>query len=360
MSRSSLLSAIDAALANPEKTSGEAGAQAEALLSDAGWLAGSSPAGGLVIGLDLGGTKLLGAIGTANGAILLEREAPTESAASGSALEQISAMVEQLLVAGGISRPQIAQIVVGVPGVVAADGSVSLSPHVRFPAGQSLAKALIEATGLPVFVENDVNIAAYGEYLAQGDNGSGTLAFAALGTGIGIGLIVDGCIVRGTHGAAGEIGTMPFGTDPLAAAAAHPGGAYEAAVSTGGIMARYSQAGGQASSVRIIFERAEAGEPMAAKVIDASLYNLAVGLGAVVALLDPGVIVLGGGIGARPGVAEQVSVWLGKLVQTPCRVSASQLGARAGVIGALAQARHLAKLALVATAEGEISEGAGR
>ena len=91
-----------------------------------------------------------------------------------------------------------------------------------------------------------------------------------------------------------------------------------------------------------------AGEPDAKSVIDATLRGIAIGLGAVVALLDPGRIVIGGGIGARPGVADALGAYLRRLVPSPCEVVTSRLGARAGVVGALAYARAAA-LQAVAT-----------
>lgn len=355
LSNFALLAAVDDVLDNPPPSSNGVRGDIAERLKAAGWLA-ESDAKGLVIGLDLGGTKLIGAIANARGAILAERTAPTETAEALSALDQMTQMVSDLLANAGAQARQVAQIVVGVPGVVAADGSVSLSPHVRFPTGTSLGEALGKATGLPVFVENDANIAAFGEYVSR-RLASGALAFVALGTGIGMGLIVEGGIVRGASGAAGEIGTLPFGADPIAALAEHPGGAFEATVSTGGILSRYRAAGGAASSVREIFERADADEAIAREVVDASLRDLAHGLGTVVALLDPGVIVLGGGIGARPGVAEGVGKWLAQMVPTACAVVPSTLGNRAGLLGALAQAHRLARLAFVKTIA-EMAQGA--
>ncbi|WP_171015797.1 ROK family protein [Devosia sp. FKR38] len=346
MSAASLLTAIDAVLADPAAARHGLAEVAGDRLQQAGWLSQTNRAG-LVIGLDLGGTKLHGAIGDAQGAVLAEGTGATETASVDSVLGQMVDMVNDLMARAGAKPAQVAQIVVGVPGVVAPDGSVSLSPHVPFPAGVSLAKALGDATGLPVFVENDVNIAAVGEYAAR-QMQSGMLAFVALGTGIGMGLIVDSAILRGASGAAGEISILPFGADPLAAIAANPGGSFEAVVSTGGILHRARAAGASAITVRALFDSADKGDALAKSVIDASLRDLAIGLAAVVALLDPGVIVLGGGIGARPGVSEQVAAWLKRLVPTPCTVERSRLGDKAGLLGALAQARRLARAALVA------------
>jgi predicted NBD/HSP70 family sugar kinase len=99
--------------------------------------------------------------------------------------------------------------------------------------------------------------------------------------------------------------------------------------------------------VRDIFELAETGDARAATVIDRTLRDIALGVGAVISLIDPGIVVVGGGIGARPGVAETIGRLTATLVPTACRVVASALGDRAGVIGALAYAREQAKLRLI-------------
>lgn len=356
MSETDFLSAIEATLADPSRVDGETGRRAQVLLRRAGWLGDGEAARGYLVGMDLGGTKLLAALAAPNGTIVTEWEAATKDYPDGP-LGQVDDMVAKLLVKGGVPLDHVAQIVIGVPGVVARDGSVSLSPHVDFPAGQSFSASLEDALGVPVAVENDVNVAAYGEYASRRAEGLHTLAFAALGTGIGMGIVVDGKVLRGVHGAAGELGVIPFGSDPVGAYAANPGGAYEATVSTRGILARHRAAGGKAESVRAIFEAAEAGDRVAAAVVDQVLRDLAIGLGSVVALVDPGLIVLGGGIGARPGVAAKVESWLGRLVPTQCRVLPSAHGVRAGLFGALAKARELA-IASLARREAELLQGA--
>ena len=301
----------------------------------------------VVVGLDLGGTKLRGAIGDAAGAILHEIEQPTHADSPAGTRAQLSRMVRDLAIRAGLPLDGIAHIVVGVPGVVDPDGQVGLSPNVAFDAEVPLSETLAAELGRPVSIENDGNLSAYGEYATAGD-GTRSLAFLAIGTGVGMGLIIDSQIVRGRHGGAGEIAFVPFGTDPFAAADANPSGAFEAAVGSAAIRATYAARTGVTASVRNIFDRAAAGEPDAKSVIDATLRGIAIGLGAVVALLDPGRIVIGGGIGARPGVAEALGAYLRRLVPSPCEVVTSRLGARAGVVGALAYARAAA-LQAVAT-----------
>lgn len=298
----------------------------------------------LVVGIDLGGTKLLGAIANADGLVLAERELATGSEGP---VAQVSGLANALLAAAGVDRSRLAQVVVGVPGVVDAEGVVSLSPHVVFDRGVPFADAVGTVLGVPVFADNDANVAAFGEYSVRTDQRQSGVVLLTLGTGVGMGIVVNGEILRGAHGAAGEIGSMPYsGSVPE-----QPPRHYEAPVSTSGILSAYQAAGGQLNTVREIFDAADAGDRVARAAIDQCLRDLANGLGIVVSLLDPGLIVLGGGIGARPGVAERVAEQLAALVPTPCAVVASRLGTRAGLVGALAKAERLVATRLATAAK---------
>lgn len=338
-----------------------AAAEAQRLLGAAGWIETRggdvvpSDRRGLVVGLDLGGTKLRGAIGNAAGHILSEYEQPTVNDAPDSALAQMAEMARSLAARISVPIEAVEQITIGVPGVVAPDGRVALSPNVRFDAETPLAATLHKRLGVPVSVDNDGNLSAYGELVSGCGRARGTpsLAFLAIGTGIGMGLIIDGHLLHGRGGGAGEIAFLPFGTDPFAAAEAHAGGAFEAVVGTDGIRQAYGARTGLALEVHEIFDRAEAGDTVAAAVIETTIRSIAIGSAAVIALLDPGLLVVGGGIGARPGLAERIGTLTARLVPTPCDVVPSALGNRAGVVGAVDFAGHLARQRLIDTLNAE-------
>jgi glucokinase len=338
--------------------------QAAELLGAAEWVsfrdgrAVSSPSAGCVVGLDLGGTKLRGAMCDCSGRILAELEQPTVNTAPDSALPQMVEMVRDLARQCGIALDAIEGVAVGVPGVVDDGGRVALSPNVAFDRQTSLAQTLESATTVRVSVHNDGNLSAFGEYTAGRGRSENThsLAFLALGTGVGMGLIVDGHLLHGRSGGAGEIAFLPFGDDPFSSAGQNPAGSFEAAVGSGAIRRAYRQLSGNDARVREIFEMAEAGDAHATRVIEQTMRDIAIGVAAVITLLDPGIVVTGGGIGARPGVAEAIGQLTAKLVPSQCRVMASALGDRAGVVGALAHAREQAKLRLI---EGRTVRGRG-
>lgn len=364
MSARHLLDAIDdltAGLSGPGDDSatviGDSSVAAEAarLLGAAGWL--SDRLGklafardrGLVVGLDLGGTKLRGAIGDAGGRIFDEIEQQTRNDAPDSAVGQIIEMVKTLAGRAAVPLERIEHIAVGVPGVIDPEGRVALSPNVSFSRSNNLSQTLGAALQRPVSIDNDGNLSAFGEFkVGRGRQyAAHSLAFLAIGTGVGMGLIIDGRMLRGSHGGAGEIAFIPFGPDPFAAARANPAGAFEAAVGSDGIRSAYMARTGKQARVREIFDLAEAGDREAGQVIEHLMRDIALGLGAVIALLDPSLVVVGGGIGARPGVAAAIERFTAQLASTPCHVVPSALGDRAGVVGAVAFARNQAMVRLI-------------
>lgn len=335
---------------------GEALREATRLLSSAGWIE-EGPSGaltlsatrGCVIGLDLGGTKLRGAIENAAGDILVEFDQPTANHAPDSTLAQMAEMARSLASQAGVPFDVIEHIAIGVPGAVSPDGRVVLSPNVSFDRDTTLAATLRDMLGSRVSVDNDGNLSAFGEFVSgRGpERGARSLAFLAIGTGVGMGLIVDGRLLRGKSGAAGEIAFLPFGADPFRTAEQHPSGAFEAAVGTDAIRRSYALRTGTGLGVREIFDRADRGDGAAREVVDEATRNIALGVATVIALLDPGIVVVGGGIGARPGVAEAIGRHTAKLVPTACDVVASALGDRAGIVGAVAFAQRQSRLNLI-------------
>ena len=330
-----VLSSLSEALPVPPDAGLEA---AVAILRRARWI---DPDGGALrltgtagwtVGLDLGGTKLHGAISGPGGDLQREILRPTEAAA----FDQVVALCRELADAAGVPLAAVSQVALGVPGAVGPDGQVHLAPNISLGPHANLALALSAALGRKVTVWNDCNLAALGEFSGEAGQG-GSLAFIALGTGIGMGLILNGQVVLGQSGAAGEIGFLPFGADPFARAAAHPEGGYEAVVGSRALRAAYP-----AGTVKEIFDLAYQGDPKAGALVAELTANLAIGVAATIALVDPGLVVIGGGIGARPGFAASVAEQVRRLVPAACTIRASRLGDRAGLIGALHMARDCA------------------
>ena len=158
---------------------------------------------GMSIGVDIGGTKILAGIVTDDGRIVSTARRPTPRHDANDVLDLVADVVGELV--QGSSDP-IVGVGVGVAGLVDAERSrVYFAPNLRW--SQVPVRALLEAaTGLPVVVENDGNIAAWGEYRFGAGRGTADLVLVTVGTGIGGGIVINGGLFRGSHGVAGEIG----------------------------------------------------------------------------------------------------------------------------------------------------------
>jgi predicted NBD/HSP70 family sugar kinase len=298
-----------------------------------------SPEGGHVLGVDLGGTKVTVAIADISSKVLSEVTEPTDPRGGVSVLDQISKLALRLARDVNTHPSRIRSIVIGTPGVVnMKSGAIDLAPNIPDLGQFDVVSALTEKLGSAVTIENDINLGLLGEIWHGCARNVSNVAFIALGTGLGLGLAVNGQLVRGENGAAGEIGYFPIGGDPLRPEVRNQG-CLEYEAGAAGIIRRYRNAGGPpVENVRSIFERMERGDKIAIQIIDETARLIALAATMVVATVNPKLLVLGGSIGARPDFAEKVASDVAEISTRPVEVRPSLLGNRAGVVGALAVA----------------------
>lgn len=300
------------------------------------------------LGLDVGGTKVLGvALDPAEpGVVLAEERVPTPEGGAG-LVDTLAGLVDGLGDGAGT-------VGVGVPGLVDRRGTLHMGPHLRRLHRVALSELLQARTGRFVVVDNDANCAAVGEQAAGAAAGASEALVVTLGTGIGAGVITGGRLLRGANGFAGEPGHMVVdpngppcpcgkrgcwerfasgtGLGRLARDAAH-GGRLDAAVEL---------AGGDPEAVRgeHVTAAARAGDAESRAVLGELAHWIALGLANLVNLLDPEVIVIGGGlVEAADLLLPEVRVHFAGLVmagdQRPeVRIVPATLGERAGAIGA--------------------------
>lgn len=272
--------------------------------------------GKAAVGVDIGGTKILAAIFDRRGRVLGRAKTPTELSGPGPFLDSLSEVIKEALGTAGLTLKQTAGVGVGCPGLVDAKRGVVLSSaNIPFFKKFHLAKALSRRTGRPVAVENDVNAGLYGEFRFGAARGARHAAGFFLGTGIGGALIIDGRLYRGATGAAGEFGHQfvdPFG--PLCgcgnrgcveAVCGRPGIAAEAAVLAARRHAPHllKKCGTDIAKIKSGALAKAAGEDTAVRrLLEAKAAALAIAVGNVANILDPELIVLGGGLTeAMPG-----------------------------------------------------------
>lgn len=300
-----------------------------------------------IIGVDLGGTKLFGAVAALSGQIQHEIYRPHKDEGADH-LENLCRLIDQLLDAPCTTGRQVRGIGIGVPGItLSPEGIVAWAPSLNWR-DLPLEKILTERFDLPVFVENDVNLAALGEWGFGAGRGMNSLVCIAIGTGIGAGIIVGGSLVRGCHQSAGEIGYMAPGVQFLGRRY-EQFGALESLASGTGIAERARQLlaeqGGPSVAVGLtaeaVFNAARRGERWAQQTVTETVDWLGLTIANIAALLDPDVVVLGGGVARSadlliPLIRQRIE---GVLPFMP-HIVASPLDQRAAVMGAVALASN--------------------
>ena len=293
-----------------------------------------------VLGIDLGGTKVHLALADITGTILCERVEQTDRRGGLAVVRQIAALLGGLAAEGGMAKARIRQGAMGSPGVFdAASGRIMLAPNIPGLDEIDMVAAMRAHLDLEVTIENDVNLAAEGERWRGSCRDVANFAFVALGTGIGMGIVADGRLLRGARGSAGEIAYLPLGGDPYDARF-YRFGTLESALGGTAILERYRGLGGRgADDVAGIFERLRLEDREAEITLDEVARLLAQALMAARALLDPDLIVLGGSIGGRAEFVERVRRALGhRYPGEPLAVQPSVLGGRATLTGAIGMA----------------------
>ncbi|MFH8801491.1 ROK family transcriptional regulator [Streptomyces sp. NPDC017936] len=310
------------------------------------------------------------------GRVLAEASAPIGGdTGTGSAVEQAVTLVERVVEEAGVDRPHTVGI--GAPGLID-PASGELRDSTGLPAWHRRLVAALQER-LPearVSVENETNLAALAEQREGAARDRDTFVLLWLGHGTGAAVVLDGSLRRGASGGTGEIGFLPVpGTRGLPSATDCEGGFHSLAGAAAivGLAGEYglgrpstSDGPGAASVVREAVEAVEAAEPGGAVeaaepvearpggadgFLDALAERLAVGAASVVAVLDPGCVVLGGEVGRAGGevLAARVRERLRRMAPLPTEVRPSSLGGDAVLRGALLTARESAQAELFGT-----------
>ena len=314
---------------------------------------------GLVLGIDVGGGKLRAALADQE-SILAELTEPTRQGSPRELIGQMVGIAGRLSaqVGRGGQHPGsvLRSVGISVPTYVDhATERLGLGPGVPGLAGADVMPLLSAAFGVPVAIENDANLAA----LAEGELGLaiGIQNYVAvlLSVGIGMGIVMDGQLRRGWRGRAGEIGRLPLALDPSLLDTTGPTD-FEGMVAGPTIRTRVTRAAlsdrtstlSNAHTFEDAARAARAGDAASAHLVRGEARLIATGLAAVIAVLDPQLIVLCGELGSVPSLVGPVRDELGAIVAQPPEIAASKLGHRGELMGALVVARHAARTAALA------------
>jgi glucokinase len=271
----------------------------------------------LVAGVDLGGTKINAAVVDPKGVILAQDRVKTEAAQGFDAVSQrLSTLVRGVCQEIGIETSALDAVCVGVPGSVDdGSGQVHRAPNLDWT-DAPLGPRLSDSLGTRVFLDNDVRVAALGEYAYGAGRGASTLVGIFVGTGIGGAVLEGGELRLGSRGAAGEIGHMvivPGGprcgcgqrgcVEAISSRTAMERTLHELAKEgrKSRVFKILDREGRERLTSSVIVKALREGDEVMAEVLRGAQKNLGLLVGSIVNLLDPDVVVIGGGIAERMG-----------------------------------------------------------
>ncbi|SDF23456.1 glucokinase [Paenibacillus sp. cl6col] len=305
----------------------------------------------IYVGVDLGGTAIKVGICDAEGKLLHTFEGPTEVAKGpDTVMDNIEKYVRLIVEQSPYDWSQVAGVGAGVAGFTnVKEGVIILAPNVGFK-DVPIRSILEERLGKPVKIDNDANVAALGEVWSGAGKGIDHCVCYTLGTGVGGGVIINGRIVQGFSGLAGELGHMAVIPD-LEAIQCGCGkmGCLETVSSATGIirMANDAVERGDRTSLSLVesitakdvFDAAKAGDEVAVRIVSRAAYYLGKAMAAVAVTLNPERFIIGGGVSkAGEFLFEQIRETFMKLTPDPVTRGVSivpaELGNDAGMIGA--------------------------
>lgn len=313
-----------------------------------------NPKAGWVVGIDVGRDRVRAAIADLTGDFLARRDERAHVRSADTLLEQIGEISHGLAADAGIRWREVTSAAVASPGVFEpSQGTVALAHNLPGWGRRGLVEALRDALGTNLTFENDVNLATVGEQWRGLGKGVQNFVFLHVGTGVGMGLVVNGQLFRGAHGAAGEVGYLPLATADPHDPENLRHGALEGAVGAAGVVELARTLGMKPPlTPRKIFTAARKGEVQAGKVVELVADRIALAIAAVVPVVDPELVILGGGIGRNGDLLlERIDRELASISPFHPRIEISSLGEDAELNGAVATALQEAQDQLFARAD---------
>lgn len=292
------------------------------------------------IGIDLGGTNTAAGLVDAKGRIVDRESVKTNLPTTPERIVgDMIVLCRKLMERNGLQNQDVCSVGVGVPCTAnKQNGCMEDADHLGFSAGPLVAP-LQEALGLPVYIENDANAAAWGEYRA-GQYEADSFLLVTLGTGVGGGIILGGKLITGVNNAAGELGHMTIHMDGEPCGCGKYG-CFESYGSASALIRHAREATGeQITEAKEVFDRAAAGEQVCIRLLDTYTTHLAVGLANLINIFGPAYICIGGGVSAagdvllEPVREKTYAMMYAKAAQRKPQIILAKLCNDAGILGA--------------------------
>ena len=301
--------ARETALSKPTVSQALAGLQQAGLVREAGRSKGGkgptailyqlNPRAGWVVGIDIGRRFVRAAIADVTGGFVARRDERARVRSAATLIAQVGEIAHGLAADAGIRWRQVTAAAVGSPGVFhPGQREVSLAHSLPGWGRDGIVELVRRELGTKTVFENDVNLAALGEATHGLGRGVDHLAYLHLGTGVGLGIVVLGELYRGAGGGAGEVAYLPLAGTDVEGPDSRRRGPLDVWASADGVVraARDEGITGSLTAAKV-FAAAAAGDERAGRVVAAEAERIALAVAAVSAVLDPGLVILGGGIG---------------------------------------------------------------
>jgi predicted NBD/HSP70 family sugar kinase len=306
------------------------------------------PTAGYVAGVAIGQRWIRCAVADLGAAIVARSDVRNTARSASTVVSTASRVAREVAASAGIRWDQVIQTVVGSPGVFdPQDGTLLLASRIRRWGRPSLLDDLSRELGEATMVMNDANLAAVAERAFGRGASARTFVYLLVGTGLGMGVVIDGRLHLGNRGAAGEVAYLPLGEEAgsRASASGTRWGAFEETSSAQGVVRSAVELGmSPRLSALEVFEAARRGNPAARTAVEREAERLALVVASVAAVLDPELVILGGGVGSELDLL--VAPMERRLHQlTPFRpeVVSGELGSDAVLLGAIASAVEAAQ-----------------
>jgi len=299
------------------------------------------PDAGRAMAVDVGASWIRLAVADLSGTITARADHRVRALAASALAEQIGELARATAAEAGVTLDDINHTVLGFPGIYESGADrIMAAPNLPGWEQPGAVAALRAQLGSRFSIDNDVNLATVAEQEHGAGARAGNFVFVSVGTGIGMGIVIGGDLYRGSSGRAGEISFLPVGDGPgqLPAPDVRQHGILETVASADGVLSAARRLGMTASSAEQVFDAARSGDQAAIHVVHDEASHLARALAAVIAVLDPGLIVVGGGVGGNADLLlEPTKRLLGDLLALPPPpIEMSMLGREAVVLGGLA------------------------
>ncbi len=299
------------------------------------------PDAGRAMAVDVGASWIRLAVADLSGTVTAKADHRVRALAASALADQIGELARATAADAGVALDDITHTVLGFPGIYEPGADrIMAAPNLPGWEEPGSVAALRARLGPRFSIDNDVNLATVAEQEHGAGAGARNFVFVSVGTGIGMGIVIGGDLYRGSSGRAGEISYLPVGDGPgqLSAPDVRQHGILETAASADGVLSAARRLGMTATSTEQVFDAARSGDEAAIRVVHDEASHLARALAAVIAVLDPGLIVIGGGVGGNADLLlDPTKRLLGDLLAlSPPPVEMSMLGRDAVVLGGLA------------------------